>query len=305
LGLARFSSSCSKCVALGDAFLFHQVMSAANGHEDTLWYFAMGAMMNPVSVERRGLHPLASKAAKLLDYRLVFLGRLGMASPEAAGGEILHGVLHHMTQTDILSLDDNEPGYCRVPATALLYDGTEQQCEVYLMNQKDYDKQFRLELTAGVLPQARYIDVLCEGAEHFGVASEYVEWLRAQPSVPRRTPAEYRAWTVPAEAPTFTLAEVLASDGSQGRPAYRIAGSKVLLFRGRHEGIHWNMFRGHMSKECCLLLQFSHVFYDPLFGKFDSVEDMTPACVMYYEDIVVRLYDIPGVDVSCVGVLQG
>jgi len=229
---------------------------------------------------------------------------LGMASPEAAGGEILHGVLHHMTQTDILSLDDIEAGYCRVPATALLYDGTEQQCEVYLMNQKDYDKQFRLELTAGVLPQARYIDVLCEGAEHFGVASEYVQWLRAQPSVPRRTPAEYRAWTVPAEAPTFTLAEVLASDGSQGRPAYRIAGSKVLLFRGRHEGIHWDMFRGHMSKEYCFLLQFSHVFYDPLFGKFDSVEEMTPACVMYYEDMIFRSYNTAGVDVSCVGVLK-
>jgi hypothetical protein len=226
-----------------------------------------------------------------------------MASVEAAGGDSLHGVLHHMTDTDILVLDDLEAGYARVPVRALLYDGAECRCEVYQMNQDVYRRQFDVELAPG-LPQARYIDVLCEGAAHFGVASKYVEWLRSQPSVPRRAPAEYCTWTVPPETPAFTMADVLANDGSAGRPAYRVAGSKVLLYRGRRDGMHWELFRGRMQSEGCLLFQIGRLLYDPLFGRLDSVEDMTPACVMYYEDLVCQIYERYQVDVSCVGVLQ-
>ena len=47
--------------------------------EKTVWYFAIGSMMNPVSLANREIFPIESKPAEILDYKIGFFGQLGMA----------------------------------------------------------------------------------------------------------------------------------------------------------------------------------------------------------------------------------
>jgi hypothetical protein len=47
--------------------------------EELVDYFAFGAMMNPVSVKNRNIHPVSSEPAELLDHRLGFFTSLGYA----------------------------------------------------------------------------------------------------------------------------------------------------------------------------------------------------------------------------------
>ena len=98
------------------------------------WYFAIGAMMNPTSLAGRQLSPKASVPALLLDFRLEFLGKMGMASATPAPGESFHGVLHRMAEPDMVRLDAIEAIYDRCPARCRLYDGGEQECTVYSMS---------------------------------------------------------------------------------------------------------------------------------------------------------------------------
>jgi len=53
-------------------------------------------MMNPVSLKGRGLTPIESMPAELLDYRLGFFGQNGFATIYAEEGTSFHGVLHNM-----------------------------------------------------------------------------------------------------------------------------------------------------------------------------------------------------------------
>ena len=50
--------------------------------------------MNPVSLENRELFPIESKPAEILDYKLVFFGKLGMAEAFPEEGQSFHGVVH-------------------------------------------------------------------------------------------------------------------------------------------------------------------------------------------------------------------
>jgi hypothetical protein len=93
--------------------------------EHTVWYFAIGSMINKVSLNNRGIVPIKSSPAQIYGYDLQFLGRLGMATalvnPEAS----FHGVLHLLTNTDMIKLDTIESGYHRLPGRCVMYDGLE------------------------------------------------------------------------------------------------------------------------------------------------------------------------------------
>ena len=65
--------------------------------DENEWYFAIGSMMNKVSVNARKVYPTQSKPAEILDYELIFFGGGGMACALAAKGKSFHGVLHKCT----------------------------------------------------------------------------------------------------------------------------------------------------------------------------------------------------------------
>ena len=81
-------------------------------------------MMNPVSLNNRDVFPLESKPAEILDYKIVFFGKAGMAAAQHQVGESFHGVLHKLTAKEMQILDKIEFSYSRIPSKAKLYDGT-------------------------------------------------------------------------------------------------------------------------------------------------------------------------------------
>lgn len=74
-------------------------------------YFGFGALMNTVSVRMRNIHPQSSRAAKLSGFRLVFGGSHGMATVLPSSGDVVHGVLHMVTEEEKLRLDNTESSY--------------------------------------------------------------------------------------------------------------------------------------------------------------------------------------------------
>ena len=125
--------------------------------EEDVWYFAIGSMMNPVSLKGRNLHPIESNPAELLDYELGFFGAMGMAFAKPGKGKPFHGVLHKMTQKEMLILDKIEFVYTRTKAKAKLYDGTEIDCTVYA-NPKPTDGRTSYDVNKP--PTERYIDIM-------------------------------------------------------------------------------------------------------------------------------------------------
>ena len=61
--------------------------------------------MNPVSLKGRDLVPLESRPAELLDFKIGFFGKEGMATALPAPGESFHGVVHLMKDADMDVLD--------------------------------------------------------------------------------------------------------------------------------------------------------------------------------------------------------
>ena len=103
-------------------------------------YFAIGSMVNKVSLNNRKLYPVESNPAELLDYELGFFGQMGMAVAEPKEGSSFHGVLHKLTEAEMISLDGVEAGYARTPAKAKLYDGTVVDCTVYTNKDDGFDR---------------------------------------------------------------------------------------------------------------------------------------------------------------------
>ena len=95
-----------------------------------------------------------------------------MACAEVKEGKSFHGVLHKLVEKEMKVLDGIERVYQRVPSKAKLYDGTIQDCTVYA------DPSGKIDRTNDKPQTARYIQIMSEGAESYGVKKEYVDWLR-------------------------------------------------------------------------------------------------------------------------------
>ena len=70
-------------------------------------------------------------------------------------------------------LDGIENIYTRVPSKAKLYNGTIINCTVYA------DPTGIIDRSQDKPPSERYISIMTEGAESFGVKKEYIDWLKS------------------------------------------------------------------------------------------------------------------------------
>ena len=76
--------------------------------DDTVWYFAIGSMLNPNSLANRDLSPLVSIPGEALDHKIYFFGSSGYAEAIPDVGSSFHGVLHKMTTENMKVLDSIE-----------------------------------------------------------------------------------------------------------------------------------------------------------------------------------------------------
>ena len=258
--------------------------------EDIVWYFAIGSMCNPISMTNRELHPIESFPAEVMDHELHFFGSSGMAGAIAQEGKSFHGVLHKMTKDDKIKLDKMEMGYDADPCKCKLYDGSEQDAVIYVMNPEKF-KSFGK--TEDKPPTERYITIIIEGCEHYGVKKGYIDWLRSLEFQKRKVPSEFDTLLIPEGTPTMTVTDLEVGDGKDDNPLYTTCNGKVL----KHEGfpemilekILTNKAKGIHSYEVFL----NTFLYDPVCGIIKSPEDISKLCAASTEDQIVGWSKLP------------
>ena len=145
--------------------------------DGALWYFAYGSNMNrAIFLDRRGMHPLETRSARLEGYRLCFNipvgpGERGVANLEPDIAARTWGVLYLLTAEEFDHLDRTEGvhvGLYRRMAVEVAVDG---EARVPALT-------YRSSMTTeGRKPSARYRGLLLEGARQHALAAEYVEYL--------------------------------------------------------------------------------------------------------------------------------
>ena len=145
-----------------------------------IWYFSYGANMSSAVLERRGLKPLSSEAARLDGYAFGFTHRgllpiePAFANIQPEAGSRLHGVLHRLRTEDMARLDRIEGA-----------EYTHEHVEVIgtasgLIAARAY---LDPDPVSGLKPSRRYLGSCCEGAREFGLPEAYVARMASHPSV--------------------------------------------------------------------------------------------------------------------------
>ena len=244
------------------------------------YYFAIGSMINPVSIRNRGINPISSEPAELLDHRIGFFTSDGYAEAVPEVGASFHGVIHHLTKEDMTKLDKIEQLYDRRTATARLYDGTTRTVSVYI--QSDLEKAKGME---NGLPKERYLGIMIAGCRHYGVDPKYIEFLENHESVPRLSPDKYLSFGSAENCDrSMTLTEVLENDGSDGKPLYMSVNGKVIELTHDRESRMFQDFY-HMFQNMGQIgeLFIAKVVYEPRYGVPERLEDVTPEHAAYCE----------------------
>jgi hypothetical protein len=243
---------------------------APGGGDDSttpLYYFAIGAMMNPISVTNRGIQPISSEPGELLHHKLGFFTSLGFAEalPTTEENESFHGVIHHVTEADMAALDKIEQNYERKIATARLYDGTMRQVSVYIRQAEDIEKT-RSEPKS--IPKERYIEIMIVGARHYGVDENYIQFLQNLEQTPRPSPATYQTFDAPSpDGPTLTFEDVYKCDGSDGNQLFMTMGNKVIHVDLERDSKDFTDMQGSLTSISQIgELFMAKVEYDPKYG---------------------------------------
>lgn len=256
-------------------------------------YFAIGSMMHPESMKQRKIAPIRSQPAELLDQRIHFFGAAGFAEAVPEEGASFHGVVHQITHETMDELDKVELTYKRKQATAKLYDGTLITVTVYY---RDEEELKRCADQVDNPPTDRYLAILTDGARHFQLKQEYIEFLEQHERQPRPDPKDFLSLQIPAGIDrVFAFEEVEAGDGEDGRPLLVSIRGKVIEYVGSNTFVKTTILvlrREHgPSLEMCM----SRAQYDPKYGLPGKLEDFTRehAAVMEHEFCV----SLQGLDV--------
>jgi hypothetical protein len=247
-------------------------------------YFAIGSMMNPVILGNRHITPVQSQPAILQDLR--FFAPIGFAEAVPRSGCCFHGVVHTVTTKD-MEIMDNVEGYlyCRTFAQASLYNGEMIPVTVYCRKEEGQKEG---------LPQERYLDVMIEGARHFGVDEKHIQELQSAPKEPRPSPSDFLSFGPPPEDTVMTLDDVRPFDGKDGRPTYITVNGKVLEIIEKDPsrvGLTLTMRKkGNITFEEWI----PKIIYDPKYGVPKTAEECSAEYSAYMEHMTVQRVGIEG-----------
>lgn len=154
------------------------------------WYFAYGSNMSrAIFLERRAMHPLATRRGRLEGHRLCFNlpvgpGERGVANLAPVAGGRTWGVLYLLTGEEFDRLDRTEGvhrGFYRRAAVEVVVDGGDRIGAFTYLSSGAWE---------GRKPSARYLGLLVEGAREHGLPDEYVAALESlELAVDEREPA--------------------------------------------------------------------------------------------------------------------
>jgi hypothetical protein len=189
------------------------------------WYFAIGSMMNPISLYLRDLIPIMSYPATCLDHNVVFAGPGGMANIETCSGAEFDGVVHLLSNEQMTRLDEVELTYHRIKINSIDYQNRSHTVYAYQMN---------VTSQINSLPHERYLDIIIKGCEYYKVRPEYINRLRnEQPVIPRRHPNNFQSFTDFPQDIYYSLDELKKHDGSDPTlPVWTCVNGKILEYAG-------------------------------------------------------------------------
>lgn len=188
-------------------------------------------------------------------------------------------------------------GYDAVPCTVKLYDGsTKDGALIYVLNPEkvkeywgkgDNDQEQQKNREENKPPTERYITIIIEGCEHYGVKQEHINYLKSLEYQPRKDPSEFETMDVPNDAPTMTMADVEAADGVDGNPIYTTCNGKVLSHIGLPKMFLERLQKAKSKGLHSYEVMINSMLYDPLFGVVKQQEDVSKLCAASTEDQIV------------------
>jgi len=190
-----------------------------------LWYFAIGSMMNPISLYLRDITSSISYPAKCPNYKMIFAGLNGMADIEACPETEFHGVVHLLSDEQMTRLDAAELTYQRIVVNSINYQGQSHLVNIYKMKINNHVRN---------LPSERYLDIIIKGCEYFKVQPEYINRLKDEQAVtPRRQPHTYRTFTdIPSDV-FYSVEELAQHNGNDPSLLLWISvNGKILEYKG-------------------------------------------------------------------------
>lgn len=275
----------------------NMVSSSYPEHEDACSdnYFAIGSMMNPISVKNRDLNLEVNAPAmpgQLLDHKLVFYGSGGMAEAVPCKGCTMHGVVYRKVPTEQLQeLDHLERTYTREKATARLYppNSNPDDPNSFLEAVTVYCRDPNVERGPHVdrPPSGRYLQIMVDGARHYGVDAAYIETLQKQECRPRPSPEDYISFPVQEGAMEKTMSRKEVEekgDGKNGNPLYICCNGRVIEFCEDHDSpMFQDLARTFDTYGRDLEIFLGRVQYDPKYGTPNSVDEVSPEESAYRE----------------------
>lgn len=297
---AAFSASSAPHGEIATAAATNTSTNDNNGQH----YFAIGAMMNPVSVKNRDLdlelkHP--AQPGVLRDHKLCFFGLQGFAEVIYEKGSTVHGVVYQCVRDDIMAeLDLIERDYIRKSVKVQLYspqhENQQQQAtesstvilnnvSVYCRPQADIEGSKEMDRP----PSERYLQLLISGARHFGVDPKYIQWLEDHECKPRCDPSEYLSF-YPARGELRNVkrdaVDTMGNDVDSNKLYVRCGRKVVELCKESEDDSFFEEWKQvFCQREKDIELFMSRVQYDPLFGIPSCIDEMNPEWRAYTEHL--------------------
>jgi hypothetical protein len=195
------------------------------------WYFAIGSMINPISLYLRNLTSIISYPATCVDYKIAFRGHAGIADIEPCHGETFDGVVHLVSNEQMIRLDEIECFYHRIKITCIDYQGQSHIAYAY---------QIKINNQPISLPRERYLDIIIKGCEYYKVRPEYINRLRdQQPVIPRKQPESFHSFTDIPSNVYYTEEDLRKHNGDDpSLPLWVSINGKILEYGGLPSNDH-------------------------------------------------------------------
>ena len=272
--------------------------------EQEEWYFAIGSMMNPISLKGRRIEPSESLPGRLLDHRLGFFGPSGMAEAIPEPGSSFHGVVHRVSSDTMERLDKIEgDSYIRVMGTVEFYDGQQAPATVYT-RAPDAERSDQLDKP----PSERYVEIMLEGCRHHGVDQSHRDWLSSQESIPRPVDVSTMRQIGPDLSvvlndrdtyPDYSLEQIneINKDDADNRVVMTINSKVVELVASEENQTHMAHMRALVQGfGPNIELSLSKTAYDPKYGVHNSLAECSREESAYREDMVCQFTESKGRD---------
>jgi hypothetical protein len=176
----------------------------------------------------------------------------------------MHAHLLYVAAAHFDELDKLEYVYKRVAVQVRTYDDRLISAWAYQWDEA------KLSLSPPhALPSERYVDIIAQGCEHYGVDAEHVRWLRSLPHEPRKRVDEYRKIPSPPDR-EISEAELAANNGKHGAALWISINGKVLMFAedpadNKDAQVQWDLHSARYGGQDATFF-LSCVIYEPRYA---------------------------------------